>query len=64
MATPLMALGPASAQAADCTRTHTGRVPLVDLGAGSYQGEQGGLYPGGVNVRPAAHDTAGRSIAT
>ncbi|MGH3749251.1 MAG: hypothetical protein ACRDT8_17825, partial [Micromonosporaceae bacterium] len=52
------------AQAADCTRTHTGRVPLIDLGAGSYQGEQGGLYPGGVNVRPAAHDTAGRSIAT
>jgi hypothetical protein len=26
-------------------------------------GEQGGLYPGGTNQRPAGHDQAGRSIA-
>jgi len=38
--------------------------PLVDLGPGqTYQGYEGGLYPGGSNVRPAAHDAAGRKIA-
>lgn len=49
---------------ADCTRTHTGRVPLTDLGAGSYLGQQGGLYPGGTNVRPGPHNTAGVHLAT
>ena len=52
------------AAAADCTRTHTGRVPLTDLGTGSYMGFQGGLYSGGVNGRPPAHDAAGVSLAT
>ena len=38
--------------------------PLVDLGPGqTYKGKEGGLYPGGSNVRPAAHDAAGRKIA-
>jgi len=38
--------------------------PLVDLGPGqSYHGQEGGLYPGGSNVRPAAHDAAGQKIA-
>jgi len=38
--------------------------PLVDLGPGqTYHGREGGLYPGGSNVRPAAHDAAGRKIA-
>jgi len=38
--------------------------PLVDLGPGqTYNGLEGGLYPGGSNVRPAAHDAAGRKIA-
>jgi hypothetical protein len=37
---------------------------LVDLGPGqTYQGYEGGLYPGASNVRPAAHDAAGRRIA-
>lgn len=49
--------------AADCTRTHTGRVALTDLGTGTYQGAQGGLYPGGVNQRPAAHNNAGVFLA-
>ena len=49
---------------ADCTRTHTGRVPLVDLGTGTYLGAPGGLYAGGSNTRPAAHDAAGVSLAT
>src|SRR5580698_3193007 len=48
-------------------RESVGLVPLTDLGAGTYQGEPGGLYPGGVNVPPASHLKAGirqaRSIA-
>lgn len=55
---------PGAGVAADCTRTHTGRVPLTDLGTGTYLGKQGGLYPGGVNTRPAAHDQAGVDLAT
>lgn len=52
-----------NARAADCTGTSTGFVPLNDLGPGLYQGVPGGLYPGGMNQRPAAHDAAGRAIA-
>jgi hypothetical protein len=38
--------------------------PLVDLGPGqTYHGYEGGLYPGASNLRPAAHDAAGRKIA-
>ena len=38
--------------------------PLVDLGPEqTYHGQEGGLYPGGSNVRPAAHDAAGQEIA-
>lgn len=51
------------AYAADCTRTHTGRVPVTDLGTGTYLGAQGGLYPGGGNSRPAGHDNAGLFLA-
>ena len=54
---------PAIARASNCTGTQTGLVPLTALGAGSYQGYQGGLYPGGVNARPFAHDVAGVAIA-
>jgi hypothetical protein len=35
------------------------RVPLSELGAGSYKGFPGGLYPGGSNSAPAAHAAAG-----
>jgi len=52
------------ALAADCARTHSGRVPINDLGTGTYLGVQGGLYPGGGNTRPAAHDQAGVNLAT
>jgi hypothetical protein len=39
-------------------------IPINDLGTGYYlNAEQGGLYPGGSNVRPAAHDASGVSIA-
>jgi lysophospholipase L1-like esterase len=44
-------------------REFTGMAPLPDLGAGLYQGEQGGLYPGGQNVPPAAHLKAGLALA-
>lgn len=37
--------------------------PLIDFGTGTYRGFQGGLYPGGSNVRPTAHNAAGISIA-
>ncbi len=39
------------------------RVPLNDLGTGSYLGFSGGLYSGGSNVPPAGHTTAGLARA-
>ncbi|MFN2502213.1 MAG: carboxypeptidase-like regulatory domain-containing protein [Pyrinomonadaceae bacterium] len=47
------------ASAADCTRTSMGLIPINDLGTGTYNGAQGGLYPGGNNLRPAVHNSAG-----
>ncbi len=44
-------------------RESVGLVPLTDLGAGTYQGESGGLYPGGANTPPPAHLKAGTGIA-
>jgi hypothetical protein len=40
-------------------RDSVGLTALTDLGTGYYQGEQGGLYPGGVNVPPPSHLKAG-----
>jgi hypothetical protein len=37
--------------------------PLTELGAGKYQGHEGGLYPGGKNERPREHDAAGLALA-
>ncbi|MFO1010714.1 MAG: hypothetical protein U1F29_11685 [Planctomycetota bacterium] len=51
----LAALAPAQV----CSNTSVGFVPLNDLGAGFHVGYQGGLYPGGTNVRPSAHEAAG-----
>lgn len=53
--------GPAGA--ANCAGTSTGLVALTDLGAGTYRGFPGGLYPGGANGRPASHDQAGVALA-
>ena len=47
----------------DCSKTSVGFVPSNDLGPGEYLGEQGGLYPGGTNVRPTGHQLDGRQMA-
>lgn len=52
-----------TAAAIDCTRTSTGLVPLNDLGSGTWNGAQGGLYPEGSNERPAHHTLAGQALA-
>src|SRR6476660_9250971 len=38
--------------------TDTTRIPLTDLLTGTYFGNQGGLYPGGINQPPPDHDSA------
>jgi hypothetical protein len=44
-------------------QSSVGLIPLTDLGAGNYKGEQGGLYPGGNNAPPPEHLKAGLGIA-
>ncbi len=48
--------------AALCDSTSRGLVPLTQM-TGAYLGQPGGLYPGGVNVPPSEHDSAGQSLA-
>jgi hypothetical protein len=55
-------IAPAGAGGA-CGKTSVGFKPLNELGAGKYKGEQGGLYPGGVNKRPPSHTKVGLSLA-
>ncbi|MBI5709197.1 MAG: hypothetical protein HZC42_02690 [Candidatus Eisenbacteria bacterium] len=64
LAAAVLCLAAAPARASNCAGTSVGLVPLTDLGTGTYQGYQGGLYAGGSSHRPAAHDAAGVSIAT
>jgi PKD domain len=47
----------------DCSLVHTGNIPLPDLGAATYQGIQGGLYPNGSDTVPPAHEAAGLAQA-
>ena len=55
----------APAQAALCSNSYVpGQIALTDLGSGSYQGQQGGLYPGGSNSVPANHLAVGMSRAS
>jgi hypothetical protein len=51
-------LASSSVFAKDCSRTSSGHIPLNDLGTGTYNGSQAGLYPGGTNERPVSHDEA------
>ena len=53
---------------AEFAKTHppqdsVGFVPLTELGAGLYKGEDGGLYPGGSNAPPARHLAMGVKLA-
>ena len=41
----------------------TTRIPLTDLGPGTYKGFTGGLYPNGSNLLPAAHAARGLTAA-
>ena len=61
LAIPTLMLTESFAQV--CSNTSVGLPPLNDLGTGFYRGLQGGLYPGGENVRPQAHNAAGLAIA-
>jgi hypothetical protein len=47
----------------DVPNTTTPMTALTDLGTGTYQGSEGGLYPSGSNVRPASHDADGVTFA-
>ncbi len=42
-----------------CLTTSVGFTPLMDLGAGTYKGYEGGLYPGGMNTPPLAYRQIG-----
>jgi hypothetical protein len=44
-------------------RESTGMIPLPDLAGKTYQGEEGGLYPGGKNTPPEAHLKEGLRLA-
>lgn len=45
------------------TGTNNPIVPITDLGTGTYQGSEGGLYLNGSNQMPASHDSDGLSFA-
>jgi hypothetical protein len=45
------------------TGTTSPEVDLPDLGTGTYIGSEGGLYPGGSNVRPPTHESDGLTLA-
>ena len=57
-------LGPGLAQPPVARRDTSKLKPLIDMGPDDrYQGQQGGLYPGGRNDRPPAHEKAGLELA-
>ena len=47
----------------DVTGSSNPVIALNDLGTGTYQGYEGGLYPDGSNVDPAAHQSSAVTIA-
>jgi hypothetical protein len=60
----LLALAQGISLAQNCANTSIGVTPLDELGAADYQGFVGGLYPGGSNARPIAHEVAGLAQAS
>jgi hypothetical protein len=64
MATLLVACGSGDPASLDDPQVpDSARVPLTDLGTGTYLGFQGGLYPGGLNDMPSAHALRGAAAA-
>lgn len=59
---PLMLLA-AAVHGSDCRRVSTGFPALNDPFLLPYRGMPGGLYPDGLNHRPAAHEQAGLKLA-
>ncbi len=56
-------LAPSLSAQKDCNQTSVGFLPLIDMGANTYQGFSGGLYPNQSNAIPTAHLNAGITIA-
>jgi hypothetical protein len=54
---------PLSPGDSDAPGVDSARVPLTDLGTGTYLGFQGGLYPGGLDDMPASHAQWGAAAA-
>ncbi len=59
-----IAVLPHMLHAQNCKRSSTGLVPIQDLGALSYKGMKGGLYPTASNTPPSAHAKALNAAAT
>ncbi len=55
---------PAASWAVNCAATSVGLKPLTDLGAGTYHGFAGGLYPGGRNAPTPAYLKRGLDYAS
>jgi len=47
----------------DIPGTSNPLVAITDLGTGTFEGYEGGLYPNGSNVRPSTQDSAGVAFA-
>lgn len=47
-----------------CTQTSVGYPPINDLGSGTWNTFQGGLYPNGSNYIPSAHKNAGMQLVS
>lgn len=63
VASMLLCILPFRFSLADCGTTNVGIIPLPDLGPGMYRGFTGGLYPNGLNARPADHEARGLYLA-
>jgi len=50
LAAALAAASASARTAADCAATSVAMTPLTDMGAATYHGYRGGLYPGGANT--------------
>jgi hypothetical protein len=64
MASVVLLAAEAAHACPDPSLSFSDNTPLDDLGAGMYEGAQGGLYPGGSNDRPVAHENAGVALTS